>query len=39
MEISYTKEDIKSIIKSYYLQKGENIDVNIVAKKEFNRII
>lgn len=34
MEISYTKEDIKSIIKSYYLQKRENIDVNIVAKKE-----
>ena len=35
MEITYSKEDLKNIIKSYYLQKEQkNVDVSILTRKE-----
>lgn len=35
MEINYTKEDLKNIIKAYYQQQSQkNIDVNIITRKE-----
>ncbi len=35
MEINYTKEDLKNIIKAYYQQKEKkNIDVSIIIRKE-----
>ncbi len=35
MEITYSKEDLKNIIKSYYLQKEQkNVDVSIITRKE-----
>lgn len=35
MEMTYSKEDLKNIIKSYYLQKEQkNVDVSILTRKE-----
>ena len=35
MEITYSKTDLKNIIKSYYLEKeGRNVEVSIKTTKE-----